>query len=73
MNNIIVKEYLGSRIEFKVLNGEVYANATSMCKPFNKLAKDWLKTGQTKRYISALEQKDNYPNGLFLVSKGGQV
>ena len=73
MNNIIVKEYLGSRIEFKVLNGGVYANATSMCKPFNKLAKDWLKTGQTKRYISALEQKDIYPNGLFLVSKGGQV
>ena len=68
-----IREYLGEKIEFKILNGEVYANATSMCKPFKKLTKDWLKTEQTKRYISALEQKDNYPNGLFLTSKGGLV
>ena len=44
MNELIVKEYLGSGIEFKVIEGEVYANATSMCKPFGKLTKDWLKT-----------------------------
>ena len=59
--DLIVKEYLGSNIEFKMINGNVYANATSMCKPFGKLAKDWLKTAQTQRYISALEQKEDNP------------
>ena len=73
MNELIVKEYLGSGIEFKVIEGGVYANATSMCKPFGKLTKDWLKTAQTQRYITALEQKDNCPNGMILVSKGGIV
>ena len=73
MNELIVKEYLGNGIEFKVVDGEVYANATSMCKPFGKLAKDWLKTAQTQRYISALEQKENNPNGFTISSKGGIV
>jgi len=73
MNELKVVEYLGSGIEFKMVEGELYANATSMCKPFGKLAKDWLKTAQTQRYITALEQKDNYPNGMILVSKGGIV
>ena len=73
MNELIVKEYLGNGIEFKIINGSVYANATSMCKPFGKLAKDWLKTAQTQRYISALEQKENNPNGFTISSKGGIV
>ena len=73
MCNSLVKEYLGSNIEFKMINGNVYANATSMCKPFGKLAKDWLKTAQTQRYISALEQKENNPNGFTISSKGGIV
>jgi phage antirepressor YoqD-like protein len=73
MSELRVVEYLGSGIEFKAVCGEIYANATSMCKPFGKLSKDWLKTAQTQRYIMALEQKDNYPNGMILVSKGGIV
>ena len=73
MNELIIREYLGNGIEFKVVDGEVYANATSMCKPFGKLAKDWLKTAQTQRYISALEQKENNPNGFTISSKGGIV
>ena len=44
MNELIVKEYLGSNIEFKMINGNVYANATSMASAFDngsqKLA-DW--------------------------------
>ena len=73
MNELIVKEYLGNGIEFKVVDGEVYANATSMCKSFNKTPKDWLRTAQTQRYISALEQKDNNPNEFIISSKGGNV
>src|SRR5574344_1853621 len=71
--NIVVREYLGSSIEFKMIDGVVYANATSMCKAFNKVPKDWLRTEQTKRYISALEQKADMPNELIIVSKGGNV
>ena len=67
----MVREYLGSGIEFKMVEGQVYANATSMCKPFGKLVKDWLKTAQTQRYITALERKDDYPNGLVEVIQGG--
>lgn len=73
MNELIVKEYLGSGIEFKVVNNEVYANATSMCKPFNKTPKDWLRTAQTQRYISALEQKANMPNEMVSKNKGGDI
>ena len=34
--DLIIKEYLGNTIEFKMINGKVYANATQMCKIFNK-------------------------------------
>jgi hypothetical protein len=30
----LVKSYLGNNIEFKMINGEVYANATQMAKCF---------------------------------------
>ena len=70
-NNLMIREYLGSAIEFKMVDNNVYANATSMCKPFGKLSKDWLKTAQTQRYISILEQKENYPNGLVIINHGG--
>ena len=73
MNELIVKEYLGNGIEFKVVDGEVYANATSMCKSFNKTPKDWLRTAQTQRYISALEQKANMPNEMVSSIRGGDI
>lgn len=68
---LVVKEYLGNKIEFKIVNGEVYANATSMCKAFGKLTKDWLKNKQTSEYIEELERGENYPNGLVIVKQGG--
>lgn len=71
MNNLVVKEYLGNGIEFKIVDGYVYANATSMCKAFGKLPKDWLKTEQTQEYISELERKDKSPNGLVEIVQGG--
>jgi len=51
MNKLIVKEYLGNGIEFKVVDGEVYANATSMCKPFGKLFADWKRLKQTNEMM----------------------
>lgn len=73
MNNLVVKEYLGNSIEFKMVDGCVYANATSMCKAFGKLPKDWLKTEQTQEYISELERKEKSPNGLVEIVQGGRA
>ena len=33
--DLIVKEYLGRNIEFKIINGSVNANATSMASAFD--------------------------------------
>lgn len=73
MKDLIVKEYLGNGIEFKIIDGVVYANATSMCKAFGKLPKDWLKTDQTQEYISELGRKEKSPNGLVKVVQGGKA
>lgn len=73
MKDLIVKEYLGNGIEFKIIDGVVYANATSMCKAFGKLPKDWLKTEQTQEYISELGRKEKSPNGLVKVVQGGKA
>lgn len=71
MNNLVVKEYLGNGIEFELVNGCVYANATVMCQTFSKQPKDWLKNTQTQRYIEALKQKENSPFDLVKVKHGG--
>lgn len=51
MKELEVREYLGNKIEFKMINGEVYANATSMCSPFKKLFADWKRLKQTNEMI----------------------
>lgn len=48
----------------------VMVNATQMAKPFGKSAKDFLKTDQTKRFISALsEVKKILLSDLMVVTK----
>ena len=60
MNELIVKEYLGSNIEFKMINGMVYANANSMADRVK--LDNWKRSPNTKRYIEALtnKEKENY-------------
>lgn len=70
-NKIITKNYLGSVIEFKIVNGSVYANATVMCKAFNKQPSDWLKIKSTQEYIDELSRSEDFPNGIVKVVKGG--
>lgn len=67
MNNLIVKEYLGNNIEFKKINGEVYANATSMCRAFGKQPSDWTRLTSTQEYINEIEGSENLPRGVKLV------
>ncbi|HJH06820.1 KilA-N domain-containing protein [Fusobacterium ulcerans] len=71
MNNLVIKEYLGTKIEFKMVDGCVYANATSMCKAFEKQPSDWLKIKSTQEYVEELERSENLPNGLVEVVQGG--
>ncbi len=59
MQDLIVREYLGNTIQFKIVEGHIYANANKMAAGFGgsqKLA-DWKRSESTKRYIEALEKQ----------------
>lgn len=53
MENQIIKQYQGQPISF-VKDKDVMVNATEMAKPFNKLAKDWLKTSSAQEFLHSL-------------------
>ena len=72
MNELIVKEYLGSGIEFKVIEGEVYANATSMCKPFGKNFSDWKRLKQTDDMILEISEAMGIPIGDLMKVENGK-
>ncbi|WP_443864303.1 KilA-N domain-containing protein [Fusobacterium ulcerans] len=77
MNNLIIKNYLGNNIEFKVVEGHVYANANKMAEAFggsDKL-KNWKNSPNTQRYVEALEKSlgKNYPTKLFIINQGGKA
>lgn len=75
MKELEVREYLGNKIEFKMINGEVYANATS----FNEAQKlkDWKRSVKTKELIEALQINENIEvenshfANLIISEKGG--
>lgn len=72
MSSLVIKEYLGNNIEFKMINGEVYANATSMCKVFNnKNLSTWINSKSTQEYISALCSENNQNKDFYLDVKHG--
>lgn len=50
-------QYNGKPIEFEIINGQVFANATAMCQAFGKKPADWLRLATTQRYIDALKAK----------------
>ena len=56
MNELAVREYLGNKIEFKTIEGYVYANANQMANGFggSKKLENWKNSPNTKRYIEAL-------------------
>lgn len=55
MNELMVKEYLGNKIEFKVIDGMVYAKANTMCDSVK--LDNWKRSSNTKRYVEALRNK----------------
>ena len=56
MTELIVREYLGNGIEFKKVEGKLYANATSMCKAFNKRFNDWSILKSTSEMIEEVSE-----------------
>jgi DNA-dependent RNA polymerase auxiliary subunit epsilon len=73
MNELAVREYLGNRIEFKMVDGYVYANANQMANGFggSQKLKDWKRSENTKRYIEALESKGKFSTPLIDTKIGG--
>lgn len=57
MQNIQIFNYNETPIEFEVINGEVFANATLMCQAFDKRPINWLDLSSTKRYIEAVKAR----------------
>lgn len=57
MANLQIYEYKGTPIEFEVIEGQVFANATEMCQAFGKRPVKWLELESTKRYIEAIKAK----------------
>jgi sporulation protein YlmC with PRC-barrel domain len=71
MNELIVREYLGKGIEFKIINGKVYANATSMCKAFGKLFADWRRLKQTEEMVNEVSEAMGIPIGDLVIVENG--
>jgi len=57
MPDLKIFNYNDNSIEFEVINGEVFANATAMCKAFGKKPINWLRSVQTERYMNAIKAK----------------
>ena len=70
MNEVMVREYLGNGIGFKVIDGMVYANATEMAKVFGKLPADWIRLKQTQEYVEELKSVMGNHISLVDIKKG---
>ena len=72
----IVREYLGSNIEFKMINGGIYANATSMAGAFDngsQKLKDWKRSPKTIELIDELNKINGVENSHSLIVSGSGI
>lgn len=73
MQNIITRNYLGNNIQFKMVDGHVYANATSMCKAFGKEVKNWTRLDQTQELVDELKRSSDVSHDLIVIKQGGKA
>ncbi len=71
MENIQIFNYKENPIQFDVVNGQVMANATSMCKAFSKKPIDWLNLKRTKDYIGAIVRKNHISDYQLVMTNSG--
>ena len=64
MKHLQVFNYKGNKITFKK-DGELYANATEMAKPFGKNPNDWLRLSATISYLTVLSITTNRSNSDY--------
>ena len=73
--NELVKVYndgtVELQVEFKIIDGAVYANANSMAD--SKKLENWKASTNTIRYIEALKNKDSLDSMELIISKRGGV
>jgi hypothetical protein len=70
MTYLKIFNYNDNSIEFEVINGQVFANATVMCQAFGKRPNDFLNLASTKRYLEAITKKTGSEN-LVEIRNGG--
>lgn len=71
MGNIQLFQYNNTPMEFEVINGQIFANATIMCQHFGKRPSKWLELDSTTRYIEALKSKSDNRTPLVDTRVGG--
>lgn len=69
--NLTVFKYEGKDVSFLPQDNNTLINATEMARVFGKFPKDFLKTQQTKEFISALTSRTKIPLADLLIVKNG--
>jgi hypothetical protein len=72
MNALQIFQYNGFDIEFESINGQWYANATAMCKPFDREVRKWTALDSVSRYIDALSKRPENGQLKFTITKSGR-
>ena len=71
MQNLQIFSYEGSPIEFEVIDGKVFANATAMFKAGNTRLDNWKNSSNTYRYAKGVSQKLGIAENQLLVIRHG--
>lgn len=67
--SLTVFNYGESPIQFELIDGNVMANATLMCKAFNKRPVDWIRLESTKRYTEAIVRKNHIAEDKLITTR----
>lgn len=71
--NLTVFKYEGKDVSFLPQDNNTLINATEMARVFGKFPKDFLKTQQTKEFITALTNRTKIPFADLLIVKEGST
>ncbi|QDK80878.1 hypothetical protein EXU85_20585 [Spirosoma sp. KCTC 42546] len=71
MSQLQIFQYNGFDVDFELIDGQIYANASAMCKPFNRRINDWSSLAATVRYLNALRSKPEITVPLSISRLGG--
>ena len=71
MLNLQIFSYEGSPIEFEIIDGQVFANATAMFRANNARLDHWKDAESTSRYIQAYTQNSGIYENQVVITKQG--